>query len=116
MINVQVVILGVTVFMETLQMSLIFHSVVGLCPMLLDPLVLFRMFCGLCLSAKHLAYFWPSAVFIDESENHLPSVDKGPVLLVQMRIRLQEKCFIDKNFGLFCITIISRVPLVVQEG
>jgi hypothetical protein len=110
------VILGVIVLMEALQMSLIFHSAVRICPMLLDPMVLFRMFCGLCLSFKHLAYFWSSTVFIDETDNHRPSISKGPMLLVRMRIRLQEKCFVDKNFGLFCITIISRVLLVVQEG
>jgi hypothetical protein len=27
-----------------------------------------------------------------------------------------KKCFVDNNFGFFCITVISRVPLVVQEG
>jgi hypothetical protein len=27
-----------------------------------------------------------------------------------------KKCFVDKNFGLLCITVISRVLLVVQEG
>jgi hypothetical protein len=27
-----------------------------------------------------------------------------------------EKCFVDKNFGLFCIPGISRVLLVVQDG
>jgi hypothetical protein len=88
-LNVRVVILGVTVLMESLQMSLIFHSAVRLCPMLLNPMVLFQMVCGLCLSFKHLAYFWPSAVFIDETENHRPSVSKVPVLLVRMWIRLQ---------------------------
>jgi hypothetical protein len=110
------VILGVTILMEALQISLIFHSAVRLCPMLRDPMMLFRMFCDLCLSFKHLAYFWPSAIFIDETKNHLPSVSKVPVPLVRMRIRLQEKCFVDKNFGIFCITVISRVLLVVQEG
>jgi hypothetical protein len=28
----------------------------------------------------------------------------------------RKKCFVDKNFGLFCITVINRVLLVVQEG
>jgi hypothetical protein len=84
--------------------------------MILDPMALFRMVCGLCLSFKHLACFWPFAIFIDETENHRPSVSKVPVILVRMRIRLQEKCFVDKNFSLLCITVISRVLLVVQEG
>jgi hypothetical protein len=67
------------------------HSAVRLCSMLLDPMVVFQMFYDLCLVFKHLAYFWPSAVFIDETENHRPSVGKVPVLLVRMRIRLHEK-------------------------
>jgi hypothetical protein len=53
--NVQMVILGVAVLMEALQMLLIFHYAVRLCPMLPDLMVLFRMFYGLCLSFKHLA-------------------------------------------------------------
>jgi hypothetical protein len=46
------VILGVTVLMESLQMLLIFHSAVRLCLVLLDPMALFRMFCCRCLSLQ----------------------------------------------------------------
>jgi hypothetical protein len=46
------VILALTVIMEALQMQLIFHTAVRLCPMLLDPMVMFQMFCGLCLSLQ----------------------------------------------------------------
>jgi hypothetical protein len=49
-----VVILGVTVLMEALQMSLRFHFDVRPCPIFLDPMVLLQMFCGHCLSFKHL--------------------------------------------------------------
>jgi hypothetical protein len=28
----------------------------------------------------------------------------------------RKKCFVEKNFGLFWITVISRVLLVVQDG
>jgi hypothetical protein len=71
--------------------------------MLPDLIVLFQMFCGLCLSLQ-IFRFWPCAVFIDEKENSLPSVGPVPVrVLLYFRSEYGFDCM--KNLSLTVISV-----------
>jgi hypothetical protein len=111
------VILGVTVLMEALQMSLIFHSAVRLCSMLLDPMVLFQLFSGLYLSLQTsglVLAIWRFSFMKQKITSHL-SV-KFLCFWSECGFYCTTKRFVDKNFSFFCITVIRRVLMIVQKG
>jgi hypothetical protein len=110
-INVRMVILGVIVLLEAFQMSLVFYFAVRLCPMLPDLMTLFQMFCGLCLSFKHLIHFWPSALSLVKQKITAHLSVKFPFVCFwpECGFDCMKKSFADSNFGLFCITVIIRV-------